>query len=149
MILLLLPLQMGFLLRTPCKLHGLSPPMWPLLHLPKLSLGDFLLKQLPNPQAVPPFPLPSPLFHQLSHTVPTGQLKSSKVSQQDIPQISPLPLCQSNTVSLQKTWRCLPPPLQHLSQQLPHLWSNKLSISSQETLHPLLCPPPPLWKALC
>lgn len=118
--------------------------MRPLLHLQKPSLVAFPLKLLPNPRGPLPFQLPSHLCHQPSPIAATGQLKSSKVSQQDIPQISHLPLCQSSTAYPPKTLPSLPLPplLRSLSRPLPPLWSNRLSISSQETL----CLPLTPWK---
>lgn len=149
-ILLLLHLQLSSLLLPPCKFSGLCPPMHPLLHLQKPSLVVFPLKLLPNPRVLLLFQLPSHLCHQHSPIVAMGPLKSSKVSQQDIPQISHLPPCQSSTVSPPKTLPSLPlhPLLRSPLRQLPPLWSNKLSISSQETLPPLLFLPPTPWKAL-
>lgn len=104
---------------------GLPLTADPPLHCLKPSLGDSPLKQLPSPRALPPSPLPCRLYHRPRSSAATFPLKNSRVSQRDIPQISPLPLCQSSTASLPKTWPCLPPPLPHRSQQLPHLWSSK------------------------
>lgn len=109
-------------------LSPLGPPLTlhPLLHRLKPSLGDSPLKQLQNPQVLPPSPLPCRLYPPPRCSAATCQLKNSRVSPQDIPQVSPPPPCQSSTASLPKAWPCLPPPLPHLSQQLPHLWSSKL-----------------------
>lgn len=149
-ILLLLRLQLSFLHLPPCKFFGPCPPMHLLLHLPKLSLVVFPLKLLPNLQVLLPSQLPSHLCHQHSPTVAMDPLKSSKVSQQDTPQISHPPPCQSSTVSPPKTSPSLPlhPLLRSPLRQLPPLWSSKLSISSQETLHLHLSLPPTPWKAL-
>lgn len=143
-IILLPHLQLGFLLLPPCKSSSLCPPMHPLLHLPKPSLVVFPLKLPPNPRVPRPFQLPSHLCHHHSHIAAMGQLKSSRVSQQDIPQISHLPLCQSNTASPQKTLPSLPLPplLRSPLRWLPPLWSNRLLISSLETLSLPLCLPP-------
>lgn len=109
-------------------LSPLGPPLTthPRLHRLKPSLGAFPLKQLQNPQVRHPCPLPYHPCHRPRSSAATCHLKNSRVSQRDIPQTSPLPLCQSSTASLPKTWPCLPPPLPHLSQQLPHRWSSKL-----------------------
>lgn len=112
-------------------LSPLGPPltMHPLLHRLKPSRGDSPLKRLPNPQVLPPSLLPRHLYRQPRCSAAMCQLRNSRVSQQDIPQISPPPLCPSSTASLPKTWPCLPPPPPpppHLSQQLPHLWSSRL-----------------------
>lgn len=149
-LLLLLHLQLSFLLLPPCKVSGLCPPMRPLPHLPKLLLVGFPLKQLPNPLVPLLFQLHSHLCLQHNPIAAMGQLKSSKVSQQDTPQISHLPLCQSSTASPPKTLPSPPPPLLLRCPllQLPLLWSNRLSISSQETLLLLLCLPRTLWKDL-
>lgn len=147
-ILLLHHLQVNFLLLPPCKFSGLCPPMRLLLHLRKPSPVVFPLKLLLNPLVHLPFRLPCRLCHQHSPKVAMGQLKSSRVSQLDIPQISHPQLCQSSTASPPKTLRSLPlPPLPWSpSRQLPPLWSNRLSISSQETLPPPPCLPPTPWK---
>lgn len=105
---------------------GLPLTTHPPLHRRKPSLGGCPLKQLQSPQVLRPSPLPCPLYHRPRSSAATFPLKNSRVSQRDIPQISPLPLCQSSTASLPKTWPCLPPPLPHRLQQLPHLWSSKL-----------------------
>lgn len=147
-ILLLLHLQLSFHHHPPCRFTGLCPPMRPLLHLPKPSLVVFPLKLLVNPLVHLPSQLPSHLCRQHSPSAATGQLKSSKASQQDIPQISHLQLCQSSTASPPKTSPSLPLPplLQSPLRLLPPLWSNRLSISSQETLPLPLCLPPTPWK---
>lgn len=149
-ILLPLHLQLSFLLLPPCKFSGPCPPMRPLPHLPKLLPVGFPLKLLPNPRDPLLFQLPSHLCLQHSPIAAMGQLKSSKVSQQDTPQISHPPLCQSSTASPPKTLPSLPPPplLRCPLRQLPLLWSNRLSISSQETLLLPLCLHRTLWKDL-
>lgn len=149
-ILLLLHLHLSFLPLPPCRFSGLCPQMRPLLHLPKPSLVVFPLKLLPNPRVLLPSQLPSHLCHQHSPTVAMDPLKSSKVSQQDTPQISHLPPCQSSTVSPPKTSPSLllRPLLRSPLRQLPPLWSNKLSINSQETLPLHLSLPPTPWRAL-
>lgn len=112
------------------RLSPLGPPLTvhPLLHRLKPSLGASPLKQLQNPQVPPPSLLPCHPSPQPRCSAAMCQLKNSRVSQQDIPRISPLLLCQSSTASLPKTWPCPPPPPPppHLSQQLPRLWSSKL-----------------------
>lgn len=149
-IILLLPLQQSFRHLPPCKLSGLCPQMHPLPHLLKPLLVAFHLKLLPNPQVPLPFQLPSHLCHLHHHIVALGQLRSNKVSRRDIPQISHLPLCQSSTASPPKTLPSLllHPLLLSLLRLLPPLWSNRLSISSQETLPLPLCLPPVPWKDL-
>lgn len=105
---------------------GLPLTTHPPLRRLKPSLGDFPLKQLQSLRVLHPSPLPCHLYRRPRSSAATFPSKNSRVSQRDIPQISPLPLCQSSTASLPKTWPCLPPPLPHRSQQLPHLWSSKL-----------------------
>lgn len=149
-IILLNRLQQSLLPLPPCKLSGLCPRMHLLPHLQKPLLEASHLKLLQNPPVPLPFPLLSHLYHLHHHIVALGQLKSNKVSQQDILQISHLPLCQSSTASPPKT---LPSLLLHhlllslLRLQLP-LWSNRLSISSLETRPLPLCLPPAPWKDL-
>lgn len=140
---LLLRLLLSFLLQPLCNFFGLSPQTHHLLPLPKPLLGDFPLKLLLNPQVPLPFPSHSHLSLQHSHRLGMGHLKSSRVSQQDTRQISHLPLCQSSTASPPKTSPSLPlpPPLLSPLRPLPPLWSNRLSISSQETL-----PLTPTWR---
>lgn len=148
---ILLPfLHLNFLLLPPYKFCGPCLPMHPHLHLPKLSLVVFPLKLLPNPLVPLPFQSPSHLCHQHSPSAATDQLKSSKVSQQDILQINHLPPCQSSTASPPKTLPSLPllPLLPSPSRLLPPLWSNRLSISSLETLLLPLYLPPTQWKDL-
>lgn len=99
--------------------------MHPLLHRLKPSVGDSPLRRLQNPQVLPPCPSPCHPYHQPRCSAAMCQSKNSRVSPQDTPQISPHPLCRSSTASLPETWPCPPPPLPHLSQQLPHLWSSR------------------------
>lgn len=113
-------------LTRPLSPLGLPLSTHPPLRRLKLSLGDSPLKQLQSPQVLPPSPSPCHLCPRLRSSAATFPSKSSRVSQRDIPQISPLPLCPSSTASLPKAWPCPPPPLPHRSQQLPHLWSSKL-----------------------
>lgn len=127
---------LSFRLQPPFNFFGLSPLTHHLLPLPKPSLGYFPLKLLLNPQVPLPFPSRSHPSLQHSHKLDMGHLKSSRVSQQDTRQISRLPRCQSSTACPPKTSPSLllPPPLPSPLQLLPPLWSNRLLISSQETL---------------
>lgn len=145
-IILLLFLHLSFRLLPPCKFSGLCPPTRLLLRLQKPSLVVFPLKLLPNPRVHLLFQLPSHLCRPHSPTSAMGRLRSSKVSQQDIPQISHLPLCQSSTASPPKTSPSLPPLPPSPLRPLPPLWSNRSSISSRETLPHLLCLPPTPWR---
>lgn len=137
MILLLLHL-LNFPLPQPCSHTVRSLLVDLLLLLPNSSLGVSPLRLLLNLLVLRLSLSPSHpcLQLHLGAAAVTALLRSSKVSPLDIHPISLPQLFQSNTAFPPKTWPCPhpPPPPPFPSQLLPPLWSNRSSISFQETL---------------